>query len=207
MIFSQENKQQIGQLIKPSSLSLTVGILLGLIVTVGVIVAFATKNSAVQQQLVTWQTKTTHLTTPEENGSLIENDKPTLAGSWPLLVIWAMVGIGVYALTMTIIHTITNAKELTESMEYVNAKPKWQMEVALEHFVMRFVSLVIFVCLTVVLVKQVLPYSITASHAAALDVISLDGALYAVLSFAIIVCTVHLQTIFLRLASGKLRVF
>jgi hypothetical protein len=92
-------------------------------------------------------------------------------------------------------------------MDYVNAKPVWQLEVAVEHFVLRFVSTVILVCLLIVLVKQVLPYSITAAHAGALEITTAEGITYAFLSFAIVVVTFHLQTIFLRLAVGKVRVF
>jgi hypothetical protein len=207
MTISKEDQQQIGRLLKPSFFSGVMATLVGLIVTLGVIVAFATQNSTVQQQLIAWQDKPQHLTTVEENQDIVENDHPTLSGSWPLLIIWAFVGLGVYILTMGMVRFFTTARDLTESMDYVNAKPVWQLEVAAEHFALRLISTVILVSLFVVLLKQVLPYSITAAHASALEFFSPLGATYAFVSFAIVAVNVHLQTIFLRLALGKVRVF
>jgi hypothetical protein len=207
MTISKEDRQQIVRLLKPSFFSGTMAVLAGLTVTLGVLVIFATQNSSVQQQLIAWQTKPAHLTTVNENQYIVENDRPTLSGSWPLLIVWAFVGLGVYVLTMTLVHSVGRAKDLTESMDYVNAKPAWQLEVAVEHFVMRLISTIIFVCLVAVLMKQVVPYSITAAHASALEIATPNGVLYAFLSLAIVVVTVHVQVIFLRLAVGKVRVF
>src|SRR5437868_2619258 len=98
---NQPNQQLIGKLLAPSLFSAAVAIFAGLVVTIGVIAAFETHDSSVQQQLVAWQpevTQQTTLTTPGQ--SLPENDHPTLKGSWPLIILWSFVGLAVYAVTM-----------------------------------------------------------------------------------------------------------
>lgn len=206
-MIAKQNQKIIGQLLTPSFFSGVIAVLVGIVVTGGVLIAFASNTSSIEQQLIGWQPHNTpsSLTTPDQ--TLVENDKPTLKGSWPLLVVWSLVGLVVYAIAMSIARSLSDAKELTEELEYVNAKPALELEVAVEHFLARAVSGVVVICLLVVLVRQVIPYSITAAHAAAADIASGSGAEYALLSFAIIVVTLHVITIFTRLAVGKVRVF
>jgi len=207
MAKTQSNLQTFLNLVKPSVMSATIAVLAGLVLTGGVLIAFATSNSSVQQQILAWRPQPAQktLTTPDQ--TLPENDHPTLKGSWPLLIVWSAIGLAVYAVSVWIIHSLKSAKDLSEEVNYVNAKPKVQLETAFEHFVLRFVSFAILIVLSYLLVKQVVPYSITAAYASSLDIVSGNGLLYAILSFAIVVVTVHLQTIFLRLTFGKVRVF
>lgn len=206
-MISKQDQKLIGNLLAPSELSATVAILAGLIVTIGVIIAFETHSSAIQQQLVAWQPPSTPRALTQPGQVVTENDRPTLAGSWPLLIVWSLVGLAVYALTMAVVHSIGSAKDLTESMDYVNAKPELQLEVAVEHFLLRLVSVVVFVALAIIFIKRVLPYSITAAHAATANLYRPESWLYALLSFMIIVAALHAQTIFLRLSLGRARVF
>ena len=53
--------------------------------------------------------------------------------------------------------------------------------------------------------KEVIPYSITAAHAGAVELPGATGGLYTLLAFLIIVVSIQLQTIFLRLATGRVR--
>jgi|GEM_PF-1039499 len=206
-MISKQNQKVISQLLAPSSLSGLLAILIGLVITGGVLIVFATNDSAVQQQLIAWQPHNTPkaLTTPSQH--LEESDKPTLKGSWPLLIVWSGVGLIVYGIAMAIVRSISSAKELTEELEYVNAKPVLELEIAVEHFIGRFVSATIAIGLCAVFVKQVIPYSITAAHAAAADILSGTGLEYSLLSFAIVVVTLHIITIFSRLAVGRVRIF
>ncbi len=206
-MISKQNQKLIGNLLAPSQLSLAVAILAGLVVTVGVLIAFETHVTAVQEQLRAWQPPATPKALTQPGETLTQNDRPTLQGSWPLLIVWSFVGLGVYAVTMRIIHSITSAKELVDSMDYVHAKPQLQVEDAVEHFVLRAVSMAMSVILGVIFIERVLPYSITAAHAASADFSTATGALYVLLSFAIVVVTLHVETIFLRLSLGRVRVF
>lgn len=206
-MISKQNQTIINQLLSPSVLSGMVALLAGLLITGGVLIAFTTHTSAVQQQLIAWQPHDTPraLTTPHQ--TLVENDKPTLKGSWPLLVVWSLVGLVVYGIAMAIAHSIGSAKELSDELEYVNAKPVLELEVAVEHFLTRLVSGAITISLLVIFVKRVIPYSITAAHAAAAEILSISGIEYTVLSFAIVVVTLHITTVFARLAVGRARIF
>lgn len=205
--FTRENQKLIGQLLAPSFFSGTLAVLAGLVVSLGVLVAFASHNSAIQQQLLAWRPQTSQkaLTTPDQ--TLVENDHPTLQGSWPLLIVWSGVGLVVYGIAVMVIHGLGSAKELSDELNYVNAAPHVQLEVAVEHLLLRVISAAILISLLVILVRDVLPYSITVADAAAGEITTGAGVLYALLSFAIIAVTVHLQTIFLRLTLGKVRVF
>lgn len=206
-MISRQNQKLIGSLLTPSQFSMAVAILAGLVVTVGVLIAFETHVSAIQEQLRAWQPPATPKALTQPGETLTENDRPTLEGSWPLLIVWSFVGLGVYALTMALVHSLGSAKELVDSMDYVHAKPQLQVEDAVEHFVLRAVSIAMSVILGVIFIERVLPYSITAAHAASADFSTAMGALYVFLSFAIVVITIHAQTIFLRLALGRVRVF
>jgi hypothetical protein len=181
----------------------------GLVVTVGVITAFTVQNSSVQQQLIAWQqnrpTTTQELTQP---GQLLEEDnKPTLAGSWPLIIVWSLIGLVTYSVAASIAHSIATAANLKKSLDYVHAKRHSILEITAERIALRLVAGIILGLLLSLFISRIIPYSISASHASAGDFFSSTGWLYALLSFAVITFSVHVQTIFLRLALGKLRLF
>lgn len=202
-----EDRQALSRLLTPSWLSAMLAVTAGLLVTVGVIVAFSFHNSSIQQQLTAWQQNKPQrtLTTPDQE--LVQNDKPTLKGSWPLLVLWTFIGLGVYGIAAGIVRSVSRAAELRESLEYVHAKPHALLKDAAEHIVLRLLATTMLCLLLVLFFRQIVPYGITASRAAAGDLLSLSGLLYAFLSFAIVVVSVHLQVIFLRLAFGRERLF
>lgn len=204
---SDQDRRLIGILLTPSWLSGLLVIVAGLVVCVGVIAAFEAHNSPIQQQLVAWQQNKPQpaLTTPEQ--VLPENDKPSLRGSWPLLVVWSLIGLVVYAIATTIVGSIARAEQLRESLDDVHARPRDLLESTAEHILLRVVALIILLVLVQIFVKQLLPYSITAAHASAADVLSPSGALYALLSFAMVTISLHVQVIFLRLTVGRVRLF
>lgn len=205
--FSTEDRRLLGVLLKPSWLSALVAIVAGLVVSVGVITAFELHNSTVQQQLVAWQQTKPQpaLTTPDQ--TLPENDRPTVAGSWPLLVVWSLIGLAVYVIATAVVRSLAQAEALRESLDDVHARPRQLVATTVEHVLLRVVALIILVILFRVFLKQLLPYSITAAHASAADFWSATGILYACLSFAMIVVSLHIQTIFLRLSLGRARIF
>jgi hypothetical protein len=207
--FDKHNRQALAILLSPSWLSGLVAIVAGLLVSVGVIVAFSVNNSPVQQQLIAWQQHQDQKPLTQPNEVVVHQDKPVinLRDSWSLMVVWGMVGLAVYAIGASIVSSLSRAETLRESLTYVNAKPGALLKDAAEHIVLRLLATAILGILLLLLVKQVLPYSITAAHASAADILSGTGLLYAFLSFALVAFTLHLQTIFARLAVGRLRIF
>lgn len=209
-MISKQDQKLLGQLLAPSWLSAMLAIVAGLVITLGVLLAFSFNTSAIQRQLVSWQQSQPAkperpLTTPDQ--TVHTNKRPTPKDSWPLLVVWAGVGLLVYALTAAIIHSASDAEALRESMGYVNARPGEQLRTAFGHLFLRGIALAILVALVYLFFKQVIPYSITAAHAGAVELPSASGGFYALLAFLIIVVSIQLQTVFLRLATGRVRVF
>ncbi len=204
---SETDKNHLNLLLTPSWLSGLLAVLAGLIVTVGIIVIFSLHTSGVQQQLTAWQINKPQrtLTTPDQ--VLAENDRPSLNESWPLVVVWAGIGLAVYAVAAAIVRSLSNAEGLRESLDYVNAHPHELLKQTVEHAALRAAAAILLAALTLTIVKKVLPYCITASHASAGDILSPVGILYMLLSFAVLVISLHIETILLRLALGRVRIF
>lgn len=195
--------------LRPSWLSGLIAILAGLIVAGGVIIAFTANNSQIQQQILVWQqaapSSNPALTTPGE--VLQENDKPTLQGSWPLLIFWSILGLVVYVIAMFVTKSIRDAGAFRESLGYVHADKRRMLLGAAVHIVLRLAIIGLWALFTVMFFKLVIPYAITAAHASAADVISPHGIAYALVSFLVIALSIHLHAVFMRLTFGKARIF
>lgn len=203
----KQDKQLLGLLISPSWVSGLIAITLGLVFSVGVIVAFSVNSSAVQQQLVVWQQDKPQKSLTQPGTYVGSEEHPQLKDSWPLLVVWASVGLLVYIITAAIVHSMSSAKALRQSMGYVHAKPLATLEITAGHVILRIVAAVALVIMVQLFIKEVVLYAITASHASASDLLSGTGILYALMAFSIVAISVQLQTIFLRLTLGRVRVF
>jgi hypothetical protein len=205
---SAEDSRLLKLLLTPSWLSGLVVVMAGLTISVGVIVAFEAHNSVLQQQLVSWEQTLPQpaLTTP---GQAVpqNNNRPTAQNSWTLLLLWSLVGLLVYGLVATMVHSIARAEGLRESLKYVHANPRTMLASTAQHLLLRSIAAVTLAGFAVAFLEKVVPYGITAAYASAADVMSLDGGLYALLSFALIAVSLHLMTILLRLALGRVRVF
>lgn len=208
-LLDKQDRKLFGLLLKPSWLSGLIAIVAGLAVSLGVILAFSFNTSAVSQQLTRWQqdqpVKVKPLTQP---GQFVASEgRPQLKDTWPLLIFWAAIGLVVYVVTAALVHSASDAERLRESLGYVNANPRKQLETTAGHLFLRLVAFAILITLALVFYKQIVPYAITAAHASAVDIQSGTGALYMFLSFAIVAVSLHLETIFLRLSFGRPRLF
>ena len=203
---TEKDKKIIGMLLSPSWLSGLIAIVAGLVISIGVIVAFTANNSPVQQQLVAWQQNQ-----PSEDVKPFTADpnanKPTLKNSWPLLIVWSFIGLVVYAGAAAAAHSFSKAEAMHESLGYVNVNRDKAIRMTAVHILLRALAAITLGILVTIFIKTVMPYAITAAHASAADFFSGTGVLYALLSFAIVAVTLHLQTIFLRLSLGRVRLF
>ena len=204
---SDEDSRLLKLLLTPSWLSGLVLVVAGLVISVGVIVAFEAHNSQLQQQLIAWEQTLPQpaLTTPGQ--AVTQNNRPTAQNSWTLLLLWSLVGLLVYALVATIAHSIARAEGFRESLKYVHANPQTMLASTAEHLLLRFIAALTLAGFATAFLKQIVPYAITAAQASAGDVLSLDGVLSALLSFGLIAVSLHLMTILSRLALGRVRVF
>ena len=203
----RQDKQLFTLLISPSWLSGMIAVMAGLVFSVGVIMVFSLNTSAFQRQLVVWQQDQPQRELTQPGTYVGSSEHPQLKDSWPLLAVWAGVGLVVYMITAALIHSLSDAAAIRQSMGYVHANPKKTLEVTAGHIILRLIAAVALVFMVKIFIDQVIPYSITAAHASASDLLSLTAALYAFLAFAIVVISLHLQTIFLRLSLGRVRVF
>lgn len=204
---SREDRTLINQILTPSWLSGLIAVIAGLAICIGVGVAFHYNNTSVQQQIISWQQSKPQraLTTPDQE--LEENDQPTLAGSWPLILLWSAVGLVVYAIAAYIVHSIQSAKQLKDSLGYTHTDRTTVIKSTIEHFLIRFIALLLFVGGCSLFVNRVIPYSITAARSAAVDLFSASGTVSFILSFASVTISLHILTVLLRLALARPRVF
>jgi hypothetical protein len=204
--WNTDDRRLLGSLLSPSWLSGLVVVIIGLVITLGTFITFNFDTSAIQQQLVSWQQNQPErpLTTPYES---LPSSKPTLQNTWPLLLVWGIVGLVVYAVAINVTRALSDAAKLRQTMDYVNALPKAMLEFVVGHIALRVLAVLMAAGLLWLFFKQTIPYSITAAHASAVEPASLNGFVYALLSFAIVVVHLHLIIIFARLATGRPRVF
>ncbi len=205
----QYHIEALNQILSPSWISGLIAVFAGLVVAGGVIIAFSFNNSQIQQQLTAWQHSTPvdekALATPDQ--VVQENDKPTLKGSWPLLIFWSLLGLVVYVIATSITKSIKDAEAFRESLDYVHADKHLLLQGAAQHIALRLTILGLWALFTVMFFKRVIPYSITAAHASAGELLSFQGVTYALVAFLTIALSMHLHAIFMRLSIGKARVF
>jgi len=205
--FSREDRRLVTLLLTPSWISGLIAVVAGLVVSIGVIVSFEAHNSLLQQHLLSWQQAAPQpvLTTPAQ--TLPESDHPSIKSTWPLLIVWGLVGLVVYVIASSLARSAAQADDLRKSLDYVNAHPRAVLAATAEHIVWRILTIIILISFTLAIWHLAVPYSITAAHASVANVLSLDGALYALLSFALIAFSLHVETVLLRLTLGRARVF
>lgn len=203
----KQDKKLIGLLLTPSWLSGMIAVMAGLILSAGVILVFSLNTSSFQQQLIVWQQDQPERALTQPGTYVGSEGRPQLKDSWPLLVVWAGVGLIVYMITAALVHSLSNAAAIRQSMGYVHANPTKTLEITVGHIILRLIAAVALVIMVKIFIDQVIPYAITAAHASASDLVSVTGILYAFVAFAIVAVSLHLQTIFLRLTLGRARIF
>ncbi len=201
------NERLFDALLTPSWLSGLIAIAAGLVVTIGVVLAFSFNTSQIQQQLGNLQntSKQSVLTLPGQTPP--GTTANSLQNTWPLLAFWGVVGLVVYFIVETIAKAISNAAALREELYYVHAKRDTLIKMTVEYLVIRLIIVAFWLIFIDLFLKRIIPYSITASHAAASDPKSLSAFLYILLSFVMIAGSLHLHAIFLRLIARRPRVF
>lgn len=200
------SKRDLNLLLTPSWLSGLIVVAAGLVLTVGVVLAFSFNNSQIQQQLVGLQnTVSPSLTLPGQTPPGGGNN--SLQNTWPLLGFWAVVGLVVYLVVETVAKSVRQAMELRHEMDYVHARRDLIAKTAAEFVLIRAVAAVILLVLVQLFFKKALPYSITAAHAAASDLRSPGALLDALLAFSLVAVSLHVMVIFLRLSLRRARIF
>jgi hypothetical protein len=197
---------KVDKILTPSWLSGLIAISAGLIVTVGVIVAFSFSNTIAQQRLTVWQnTSQPALALPGENPPTTTTN--SLQNTWPLIGFWLIVGLLVYLIVEAGMKAINDANELKEELVYVHSRREVLLRVNAIALLIRLLAMVGWLFFIDVFFKRLIPYSITASRVSVSDIKNLSAFYDAALSFAMMTVSIHIHTIFLRVALHKSRVF
>jgi hypothetical protein len=201
-----EDKHYLRAVLTPSWLSGLAVILAGLIITGGAILTFSLNNSAFKQDLLGWEQSHTS-TGLSVTGQSLTPVSPTLSNSWPLIIVWALVGVATYVIAASITRFIIETIQFRRQLDYVHANPRTMVENIIEHLAMRLVAVGLLAILVIVFIYRTLPYVIGAGQASAAYAWNLSGARYAATSFILTVLCTYAASILLRLSVGKTRVF
>lgn len=205
-LLSPEDRWFIRKVVKPSWLSGLLSIVAGLVVAGGSIITFSLKHSAFTSDLLSWEQSRAH-TTLSVAGQSTQNVNPSLANSWPLIIIWGFVGLLTYVIAAAIIRFILQTLQLRRELDYVHADPILMLKVTAEHIVMRIVAAILLICMTVFFIYRILPFAINAGHQSVDHHLTPAAAGYAVISFLLVTIGIHIGTILLRLLFGRARVY
>ena len=165
-------------------------ILAALIVTGGAILTFSLNNSAFKQDLLSWEHS--HVSkTISISGQSTQTVNPTLANSWPLILVWAVVGLAIYVIAAAIVRAVIGTIEFERELDYIHAKPISMLKSIIEHLVTRVVAGILLVTLVLLFIYHTLPYVISACRTSvsnniwtlqgihyAANFVYLDGPLY-----------------------------
>jgi hypothetical protein len=204
-LLTVEDQHFLRAVFTPSWLSGLVIVLVALIVTGGAITTFSLNHSAFKQDLIGWEQG--HSNSLSITGQSTQAVSPTLANSWPLIIVWAGVGLITYIVAASIVRFILETIEFRRQLDYVHADRISMLEVTVEHLVSRIVAAVLLLMTVLLFVYHLFPDAISAGRTSAADKLSIDGLKYAVFAFVMTAICTYFATVFLRLAIGKARVF
>jgi hypothetical protein len=200
-----EDRHFLKAVLAPTWLSSLVIVLAALIVTAGTMITFGLNHSAFKQDLLGWEQS--HTDSLSITGQSTESVNPTIENSWPLILVWAGVGLLTYTVASSIVRFILEAIEFRRELDYVHANRKSMMAVTVEHLIMRLVSAILLLVLVLLFVYHVLPYAISTAQASAGHVLTVAGIRGAVLSFIFTMLCVYFASVLMRMSIGRTRVF
>jgi len=189
----------------PSWLSGLVIVLAALIVSGGAIITFSLNHSAFKQDLIGWEQG--HSNSLSITGQSTQAVSPTLANSWPLILVWAGVGLITYTVAASIVRFVLETIEFRRQLDYVHADRVSMLEVTVEHLATRVVASLMLLMTVLLFVYHLFPDAISAGRTSAADKLSIGGLKYAAFAFIITAICTYFATVFLRLSIGKARVF
>jgi hypothetical protein len=203
---TKEDQHFLRTVLSLSWLSGLIIVLAGLVVTGGAIITFSLNHSSFKQELLSWE-QSHGAQTVSTTGQSLQAVSPTLSNSWPLILLWGAVGLGIYFIAASIVRDVMKAIQFERQLGYIHADPNSMVKSVIKHLIMRVVSIFLLVMLVILFVNHTLPYVITVSHISAANLWSLQGIHYAALSFALTAACTYAASILLRLSLGKQRVF
>jgi hypothetical protein len=190
----------------PSWVSLLLAIILAFGLATWVITSFTLQHSGYAQLLGHPDSSSTQpsLTLPGQNPP--GGNTNSLQSTLPLIAFWGAVGLVVYFIVQLAIDTISNFKEFNRELYYVHAKRDIVLRNTRSFLIYQILTVVVWLYFLDMFFKWLIPDSIMLAH----DSVMAPNLLHAIIdvfySCLIIIGSMHLNTIFLRIAFRRPRV-
>ena len=221
------------KLLRPSTLSTLVCLLISLFVVAGVAVMVNYRGSSFEQDLLGFQQRqerekqdesapTEEVVFIDENGvefvatvSLADdyqqiNDSfanNSIVRNIPVMVFWMFVGVLVYFIVTGIAGALASAKAIDDELHYVNTSRKALLKEVYIKTGIRLATLIVWLLYIMLFFRVILPYVLAAANIGGSDILSIRAVPYTLLAFAVLAIALHLHLMLLRLVMLRPRLF
>lgn len=196
-------------LIRPSTASLITGVGLSLLVIVISGFTYATKNNLFYDYLFGAGSSTTLIETSRSTIALFNETVfgNTLLNKLLFFVFWMAIGLIVYVFLSGIGSGVSSAEHTIEESNFVHAqKLKMGSELGLK-VVLHIIGAGLLLVFLFLFFKILLPFGVLCSRILAGDLSNLNGWLYALLGFTVLLTSFHIGTMLIRFLLLRPRIF
>lgn len=208
------------QLLRPSSLSGLLCLLVAFFTVAGVAVIANYQGSGLQQDLLGLRQRTAEekanqdmyqiydMSLSDDYGQINDTFADSnLVRNIPVMAFWMFVGMLVYFLVTGISGALGNAKGIEDELHYVHIKRKVLLREVYQKTAIRFCTFLFWLLYIQLFFRIIVPYVLAAAHIGGGNIVSLRAIPYMILSFVIMTVALHVHVILLRLVMLRPRVF
>ncbi len=120
---------------------------------------------------------------------------------------WMLIGLVVYIILYGFLRGSGAAAEDLKETSYANTRTADLLQSYAIRFSVRLAAMFGWIVFTIGFIKVILPFCALAARTAAHNFLSSNGILYALMGFAILVISFHLEVILIRLLCLRVRLF
>jgi uncharacterized membrane protein len=131
----------------------------------------------------------------------------SLQNTWPLIAFWGVVGLIVYFIVDFVLNIVNQYNQFNKQLEFVHTKREILKKSTYELLAIRLVAVIVWLFIIDYSLKTIIPNSITFSHNSIHAVNMSSSILDVLVAFILMVASVHINTIFLRIALRRPRIF
>ncbi|HSX05440.1 MAG TPA: hypothetical protein VLF69_03160 [Candidatus Saccharimonadales bacterium] len=202
--------RSILRVITPSWLSACLCICIALGVGASVVVIHRYQGSALQQEVVVWQTPQTakEAYAAAFNAAYGTTRWQAISGAFSTWLVWAFSGLMLYSVVFGIYDAIHSARTFKAELSYVNVNRTHLKRTMVIRIVLRLSVLAAWFGYVLFFFGKVVPYGLTAAHLAATRGVPVVAVLcYGLGAVLALSLALHIHVILLRLLLLRQRVF
>jgi hypothetical protein len=197
-----------GSSLLPSALSGLVSVLVGLFAVGTIAVLTNYQGSSFQQDVLNAQSRIENDAIAEEYGVINDDlEQNIILDRAPVMVFWMFVGTLVYFMVTGTFGAIASASDLEDELHFVHVRRRELLREVYVKSAIRLCVLALWLGFTILFIKLLLPYCLAAAHVGAGNILSIKGAFYELLAFAVLTVAIHIHVVMLRLTALKPRIF